>query len=120
LCYKFLIFSYTALFTLASSTKTLTSFYYLTKHVKTLKNSEAKARAILVLCLAKSDDQALYNYNVVTKQAPSLVTLALRAHKAPTPKINQNKKLLIVIIIIIIIISYAYQLNVIRNYSLLG
>jgi hypothetical protein len=56
LCYKFLIFSYTALFTLADNTKTLIFSYYLIEHVKTLKSLRAQAKAVLVLCFAKSSD----------------------------------------------------------------
>jgi hypothetical protein len=88
LCYKFLIFSYTALLILASSTKTLTFSYYLTRHTKTLKNLEAQAKAVLVLCFVKSSDQALRNYSAAVKQAPFFATSALRAHKALTLKIN--------------------------------
>jgi hypothetical protein len=92
LCYKFLIFSHTALLILTDSTKTntktLTSSYYLTKHAKTLKNSEAQARAVLVLCLAKSSDKAPRNYSAAVKQAPLSTASALRAHKAFTLKVN--------------------------------
>jgi hypothetical protein len=88
LCYKFLIFSYTALFILASNTKTLTFSYYLTKHAETLKDLGTQARAVLVLCFAKSSDQALRNYSVAAKRAPFLVISALRAHKALTSKVN--------------------------------
>jgi hypothetical protein len=53
-----------------------------------LKDSEAQARAVLVLCFAKSSDQALRNYNTAIKQAPFLATSALKAHKAFTSKVN--------------------------------
>jgi hypothetical protein len=98
LCCEFLIFSHTALFTLAGNTKTLTSFYYLIRHAKTLKDSGAQARAVSVSRFAKSSDQALRNYSAAAKQAPPLATSALRAHKALTPKVDQDKRLLIAII----------------------
>jgi hypothetical protein len=98
LCCEFLTFSYTALSTLAGNTKTLTFSYHLTGHAKTLKNSEARARATSVSRFAKSSDQALRNYSAAAKQAPLLATSALRAHKALTPKVNQDKRLLVAII----------------------
>jgi hypothetical protein len=92
LCREFLIFSYTAFFTLASSTKTntrtLTFSYYLTRHVKTLKNSEAQARAVSALRLTKSNDKALRNYSAAVKQAPFSAVLTLRVYKAFTFKVN--------------------------------
>jgi hypothetical protein len=88
LCYKFLIFSYVALFALTSSTKTLITFYHLIRHAKTLKDLGAQAKAVLVLCFAESNDQALRNYSAAIKQAPFLATSALKAHKALTPKVN--------------------------------
>jgi hypothetical protein len=92
LCYKFLIFSYTALFILADSTKTNTRtlifFYYLTRHAKTLKNLEAQAKAVLALCLAESSDKAPRNYSAAVKQAPFSAVFALRAHKAFTLKVD--------------------------------
>jgi hypothetical protein len=92
LCYKFFIFNYTALFILASNTKTntktLISSYYLTKHAKTLKNLRTQARVVLALCLAKSSDKALCNYNTAVKQAPFSAAPALKAHKASTFKVN--------------------------------
>jgi hypothetical protein len=101
LCYKFLIFNHTALFTLANSTKTntrtLISSYYFTRHAKTLKNSKAQARAVLALRLAELSDKALCNYSTAVKQASSSAAFALRAHKASTLKVNQNKRLLVVI-----------------------
>jgi hypothetical protein len=88
LCYKFFIFSYTALLTLANSIKTLTFSYYFIRHAKILKDLEAQAKAILVLRFAKSSNQALRNYNTAAKQAPFFVTFALRAHKALTFKVD--------------------------------
>jgi hypothetical protein len=92
LCYKFLIFSYIALFTLVSSTKinirTFISSYYLTKHAKTLKNLGAQAKAVSALRLAKSNDKALCNYSAAVKRAPFPAAFALRAHKAFTFKVN--------------------------------
>jgi hypothetical protein len=92
LCYKFLIFSYTALFTLVNSiktnTKTLTFFYYFTRHAKTLKNSEAQARAVSASRLAESSNKALCNYSTAVKQASSSAASALKAHKAFTFKVN--------------------------------
>jgi hypothetical protein len=92
LCCEFFIFSYTVLFILVNSTKTNTKtlifFYYLTKHTKTLKNSEAQAKAVLALCLAELSNKALCNYNTAVKQAPPSAILALKAHKAFTFKIN--------------------------------
>jgi hypothetical protein len=41
----------------------------------------------------------LRNYSTAAKQAPFLVTSALKAHKAFTFKVNQDKRLLIVIIL---------------------
>jgi hypothetical protein len=99
LCREFLTFSYTALLTLTGSTKTLTFSYHLTGHAETLKNSGARARAASVLRFAESSDQALRNYSAAAKQAPSLATSALRAHKALTPKIDQDKRLLVAIIL---------------------
>jgi hypothetical protein len=97
LCCEFLIFSHKALFTLASNIKTLTFFHYLTRHAKTLKDLEARARAVLVLRFAKSSDQAPRNYSTAAKRASLLITSALRAHKALTLKVDQDKRLLIVI-----------------------
>jgi hypothetical protein len=92
LYYKFFIFSYTALFTLANSTKTntktLTFSYYLTRYAKTLKNLEAQAKAVSVSRLAESSDKALRNYSAAVKQAPLPAALALRAHKAFTFKVD--------------------------------
>jgi hypothetical protein len=82
------MFSYTAFLILADNIKTLTFFYYLIKHAKTLKDLEAQAKAILVSRFAELNDQALRNYNTAAKQAPLLTTSALRAHKALTPKID--------------------------------
>jgi hypothetical protein len=53
-----------------------------------LKNSGAQAKAVSVSRFAKSSDQALYNYNIAAKQAPSLATSTLKAHKAFTLKVN--------------------------------
>jgi hypothetical protein len=92
LCREFLIFSYTALLILTGSTKTntrtLTSFYYLTGHAKTLKNSEAQARAVSASRLAESSNKALCNYSAAVKRAPSPAASALKAHKAFTPKVD--------------------------------
>jgi hypothetical protein len=41
----------------------------------------------------------LRNYSAAAKQAPFLATLALRAHKALIPKVNQDKRLLVAIIL---------------------
>jgi hypothetical protein len=86
---------------LANSTKTnirtLTSFYYFTKHTKTLKNLGARARAVSASRLAESSDKALCNYSTAVKQAPFSAVSALKAYKAFTPKINQDKRLLIII-----------------------
>jgi hypothetical protein len=62
-----------------------------------LKDSEAQARAALVSRFTESSDQALRNYNTAAKQAPLLAISALKAHKALTFKVNQNKRLLIAI-----------------------
>jgi hypothetical protein len=101
LCREFLTFSHTAFFTLAGSTKTntrtLTSSYYLTGHAKTLKNSGARARAVSASRLAESSDKASRNYSAAVKQAPFPVASALRAHKAFTPKVDQDKRLLVAI-----------------------
>jgi hypothetical protein len=97
LCCEFLTFSHTALFTLTGSTKTLTSSHYFIRHAKTLKDSGARARAVLVSRFAESSDQAPCNYSTAAKRAPSLVTPALRAHKALTSKIDQDKRLLVAI-----------------------
>jgi hypothetical protein len=51
----------------------------------------------LVSRFAKSSNQALRNYNTAVKQAPFLVISALKAHKASTLKVNQDKRLLIAI-----------------------
>jgi hypothetical protein len=64
-----------------------------------LKNLRAQAKAVLVLCFAKSSDQALRNYSAAAKQAPFFATSALRAHKAFTPKVNSDKRLLVIIIL---------------------
>jgi hypothetical protein len=53
-----------------------------------LKNSEARARAILALRLAESSDKALYNYSAAVKQAPFPAAFVLKAHKAFTPKVD--------------------------------
>jgi hypothetical protein len=53
-----------------------------------LKNLGAQAKAILALCLAKSSDKALCNYNAAVKQVPFFAVSALRAHKAFTPKVD--------------------------------
>jgi hypothetical protein len=53
-----------------------------------LKDSEAQAKAVLVLRFAKSNDQALRNYSTAAKQALFFVTFVLRAHKAFTPKVD--------------------------------
>jgi hypothetical protein len=53
-----------------------------------LKNLGAQAKAVSASRLAESSDKALRNYNVAIKQAPSLAALALRAHKAFTPKVD--------------------------------
>jgi hypothetical protein len=97
LCCEFFIFNHKALFTLTNSIKTLTSSHYLTRHAKTLKDSEAQARAVLVSRFAESSNQALRNYSAAAKQAPFLATSALKAHKAFTPKVDQDKRLLVVI-----------------------
>jgi hypothetical protein len=92
LCYKFFIFSHIVLFTLANNTKintkTLTFFYYFTRHAKTLKNSEAQARAVSALCLTESSDKALCNYSAAVKWAFSSAVSALKAHKAFIPKVD--------------------------------
>jgi hypothetical protein len=101
LCYEFLIFSYTALFTLAGSIKTNTrtfiSSYYLTGHAETLKNLRAQARAVSASRLAESSNKAPRNYSAAVKRAPSSAASALRAHKAFTPKVDQDKRLLVTI-----------------------
>jgi hypothetical protein len=43
------------------------------------------------------NDKTLRNYSAAVKQAPSSAASALRAHKAFTLKVNQDKRLLIVI-----------------------
>jgi hypothetical protein len=53
-----------------------------------LKNSEAQARAVSALRLAKSSNKALYNYSTAAKQAPFLAAFVLKAHKAFTFKVN--------------------------------
>jgi hypothetical protein len=77
---------------LANSTKTniktLTFSYYLTEHAKTLKNSEAQAKAVLALYLAESSDKALRNYSAAVKQTPFFTAFALKAHKAFILKVN--------------------------------
>jgi hypothetical protein len=92
LCCEFLTFSHTALFTLAGSTKTntrtLISSHYLTRHAETLKNSEARARAVSASRLAESSDKALRNYSAAVKRAPPSAASALRAHKASIPKVD--------------------------------
>jgi hypothetical protein len=60
-----------------------------------LKNSEAKA--ILALRLTKSNNKALRNYSAAVKRAPFLTVFTLKAYKAFTFKINQDKRLLVVI-----------------------
>jgi hypothetical protein len=47
--------------------------------------------------LTESSDKALRNYSTAVKQAPPPAAFALRAHKAFTSKVNQDKKLLIAI-----------------------
>jgi hypothetical protein len=88
LCYEFLIFSHTALLILAGSIKTLTSSHYLTEHAETLKDLGARARAVSVSRFAELSDQAPRNYSAAAKQAPSLATPTLKAHKALTPKVD--------------------------------
>jgi hypothetical protein len=58
------------------------------RHAKTLKNSGAQAKAVLVSRFAKLSNQALRNYSAAAKQAPLLATFALRAHKALTLKVD--------------------------------
>jgi hypothetical protein len=62
-----------------------------------LKNSGAQARAVSALRLAKSSDKALCNYSAAVKQAPFFAAFTLRAHKAFTLKIDQDKRLLVAI-----------------------
>jgi hypothetical protein len=62
-----------------------------------LKNSRAQARTVSASRLAESSNKALCNYSAAVKQAPSSAASALRAHKAFTPKVNQDKRLLITI-----------------------
>jgi hypothetical protein len=62
-----------------------------------LKNSEARARAVSALRLAKSSNKAPRNYSAAVKQAPPSAASALKAHKASTLKVNQDKRLLIAI-----------------------
>jgi hypothetical protein len=71
-----------------TNTKTLTFFYYLTRHTKTLKNSEARAKAVSASRLAKSSDKTLCNYSAAVKRALPLAASALKAHKAFTSKVN--------------------------------
>jgi hypothetical protein len=101
LCREFLTFSHTALPTLAGSTKTntrtLTSSHHLTGHAETLKNSGARARAASASRLAESSDKAPRNYSAAVKRAPPPAALAPRAHKASTPKVDQDKRLLVAI-----------------------
>jgi hypothetical protein len=101
LCREFLTFSHTALLTLAGSTKTntrtLTSSYHLTGHAETLKNSGARARAASASRLAESSDKAPRNYSAAVKRAPPPAAPAPRAHKASTPKVDQDKRLLVAI-----------------------
>jgi hypothetical protein len=47
--------------------------------------------------LAESSDKALYNYSAAVKRALSPAAFVLRAHKAFTPKIDQDKRLLVTI-----------------------
>jgi hypothetical protein len=49
--------------------------------------------------LAKSSDKTLRNYSAAVKQAPSPAASALKAYKAFTSKVNQDKRLLIAIIL---------------------
>jgi hypothetical protein len=62
-----------------------------------LKNSGAQARAVSALRLAESSDKAPRNYSAAVKQAPPPTAFALRAHKAFTSKVDQDKRLLVVI-----------------------
>jgi hypothetical protein len=97
LCREFLTFSHTALLILTDSTKTLTFSHHFTGHTKILKDLGARARAVSVSRFTELSDQAPRNYSTAAKQAPSLATPALRAHKALTPKVDQDKRLLIAI-----------------------
>jgi hypothetical protein len=67
--------------------------------LRPLKNLRAEVKAASVLRLAKSSDQALCNYSTATKRASFLATFTLKAHKAPTPKVVQDKRLLVIIIL---------------------
>jgi hypothetical protein len=62
-----------------------------------LKNLGAQAKAVSASRLAESSDKALRNYSAAVKQALPPTASALRAYKASTPKVNQNKRLLIAI-----------------------
>jgi hypothetical protein len=64
-----------------------------------LKNSGAQAKAVSALRLAESSDKALRNYSAAVKQVLSSAASALRAHKAFTLKVDQDKRLLIAIIL---------------------